>query len=74
MAWSIITLPKLLGGLRIRHLKLTNSALLTKWVGRIMGQSKDLVVALLRDCYGATVDWTDWSTPCRGDSAFISGL
>ena len=39
-----------------------------------MGQSKDLVVALLRDYYGATVDWTDWSTPRRGDSAFISRL
>ena len=39
-----------------------------------MGQSKDLVVALLRDCYGATVDSTDWSTPRRGDLAFISGL
>ena len=56
MAWSIITRPKSLGGLGIRHLKHTNSALLTKWVGRIMGQSEDLVVALLRDCYGATID------------------
>ena len=74
VAWSIITRPKSLGGLGIRHLKHTNSALLTKWVGRIMGQSEDLVVALLRDCYGATVDWTDRSTPQRGNSAFISGL
>ena len=39
-----------------------------------MGQSEDLVVALLRDCYGATIDWTTWSTPGRGDSAFISGF
>ena len=74
VAWSIITRPKSLGGLGIRHLKHTNSTLLTKWVGRIMGQSEDLVVALLRDCYGPTVDWTDWSTPRRGDLAFISGL
>ena len=59
VAWSIITRPKSLGGLGIRHLKHTNSARLTKWVGRIMGQSEDLVVALLRDCYGASVDWTD---------------
>ena len=74
VAWSTITRPKSLGGLGIRHLKHTNSALLTKWVGQIMGQSEDLVIALLRDCYGATVDWTDWSTSRRGDSAFISGL
>ena len=33
VAWSIITCPKSLGGLGIRHLKHTNSALLTKWVG-----------------------------------------
>ena len=39
-----------------------------------MGQSEDLVVALLRDCYDASVDWTDWSSPRRGDSTFISGL
>ena len=32
------------------------------------------MVALLRDCYGATIDWTNWSTPRRGDSAFIFGL
>ena len=74
VAWSTITRPKSLGGLGIRHLKHMNLALLTKWVGRIMGQSEDLVIALLRDCYGATVGWTDWSTPRRGDSAFISGL
>ena len=74
VAWPIITYPKLLGGLRIRHLKHTNSALLTKWVGQIMGQSEDLVVALLQDCYSATEDWTDWSTPHRGNSAFISRL
>ena len=74
VAWSIITRPKSMGGLGIRQLRLTNSALLTKLVGRIMGPSEDLVVALLRDCYGATIDWTNWSTPRRGDSAFISGL
>ena len=74
VAWSIITRPKSLGGLGIRQLRLTNSALLTKWVGRMMGLSEDLVEALLRDCYGATIDWSNWSTPRRGDSAFISGL
>ena len=74
VAWATITPPKSLGGLGIRHLKHTNSALLTKWVGRVMGQSDDLVIALLRDCYDATIGWTDWSNPRRGDSAFISGL
>ena len=48
--------------------------LLTKWVGRIVGPSEELVITLLRDCYGATIDWTNWSTPRRGHSAFISGL
>ena len=39
-----------------------------------MGQSEDLVVALLHDCYGVIINWTTWSTPRKGDSTFISGL
>ena len=39
-----------------------------------MQQSGDLAVDVLRVCYGASMDWVLWSTPRRGDSAFMQGL
>ena len=74
VAWRTVCCPKSLGGLGIRHLRHTNTALLAKWVNRIMQQAKDLVVVVLRDSYGAAIDWETWSTPRRGDSAFMQGL
>ena len=43
-------------------------------VNRIMQQSEDLAVVVLRGSYGAEVDWAVWSTPRRGDLAFMHGL
>ena len=74
VAWRTVCSPKSLGGLGILHLRHTNTALLAKWVNRIMQQAKDLVVVVLRDSYGATIDWETWSTPRPGDSAFMQGL
>ena len=36
--------------------------------------TEDLAVMVLRGSYGATIDWAVWSTPRRGDSAFMQGL
>ena len=74
VTWRTVYRPKSLGGLGIRHLRHTNMALLSKWVSRIIQQSGDLAVAVLRGSYGASIDWVLWSTPCRGDSAFMQGL
>ena len=39
-----------------------------------MHPSGDLIAAILRDGYGASLDWQMWQTPQRGDSAFMSSL
>ena len=74
VAWRIVCRSKSLGGLGIRHLRHTNTALLANWVSRIMQQSEDLAVVVLRGCYGASIDWDLWSTPRRGDLVFMQGL
>ena len=74
VTWRIVCRPKSLSRLGIRHLRRTNMALLTKWVNRIMQQSEDLAVVVLRGSYGVAIDWAMWSTPRRGDSAFMQGL
>ena len=51
-----------------------NTTLLAKWVRGIMQQSGDLAVVVLQGRYGASIDWSFWSTPRRGDSAFMQGL
>ena len=74
VAWRIVCRPKSHGSLGIRQIRHTNTALLAKWVNRIMQQLEDLAVVVLRGSYGATIDWAVWSTPRRGDSAFMQGL
>ncbi|XP_078443744.1 uncharacterized protein LOC144713124 [Wolffia australiana] len=49
-------------------------ALLIKWVRRLMQPPSDQVTAVLHDSYGRGMDWEQWATPLRGDSAFIRGL
>ena len=62
------------GGLGIHHLQHANSALLCKWVTRVMQASDDLISHLLRESYGSTLDWDVWATPRRGDSPVMAGL
>ena len=71
VAWRTVCRPKSLG---IRHLRHTNTALLAKWVNRIMQQSEELAMVVLQGSYGSAIDWAVWSTPRRGDSAFMQGL
>ena len=43
-------------------------------VVQLMHPSRDLIAAVLRDGYGASLDWQMWQTPQRGDAAFMSSL
>ena len=74
VAWETVCRPVSQGGLGVPHFQHVNIALLTKWVARLMQPSGDMVVAILRDGYGASLDWQIWQTPRRGDSAFMSSL
>ena len=48
--------PVSLGGLGVPHFQQVNMALLTKWVARLMHPSRDLIAAILRDGYDASLD------------------
>ena len=74
VAWTTVCRPVSQGGLGVRHLQHTNTALLTKWVCWILNPSGDLVSVVLRDGYGYSLDWEMWQTPRRGDSAFMASL
>ena len=74
VTWETVCRPASQGGLGVQSLQYTNLALLTKWVGRLLQPSGDLLSVLLHDCYGASLDWLKWQTPQRGDSAFMSSL
>ena len=74
VAWETVCRPVDQGGLGVRQLLHTNTALLSKWVSRLLQPTGDLVTTVLRDEYGSKLDWQLWQTPRRGDSAFISSL
>ena len=74
VAWETVCRPVSQGGLGVPHLQQANMALLTKWVARLMHPSEEMVVAILCDGYGASLDWQRWQTSQRGDSAFMSSL
>ena len=69
-----VSRPVTHGGLGIRHLDHTNTALLSKWVIRVIESSRDMVATLLREQYGNSLDWSVWENPGRGDSPFVAGL
>ena len=74
VAWETVCQPVSQGGLGVPHFQHVNMALLTKWVARLMQLFGDIVAAILRDGYSASLDWQMWQTPGRGDSAFISSF
>ena len=51
-----------------------NVALLTKWVKRIIGPEEDVIKSVMRDRYGAGVEWEKLSTRVRGALAFWRGI
>ena len=74
VAWSSVCRPFSDGELNIRHLLHANSALLCKSVVQVLQPSDDMISCLLREAYGATLDWGEWATPWRGDSPVMAGL
>ena len=74
VTWETVCHPASQGELGVQSLLHTNLVLLTKWVGRLLQLSGDLLSVLLHDCYGASLDWLKWQTPQRGDSTFMSSL
>ena len=74
VAWSSVCRPFADGGLGIHHLQHVNSALLCKWVTRVMQPSDDLITHLLWESYRSTLDWDVWAAPRRGDSPVMAGL
>ena len=74
VAWSSVCRPFSDSGLGIRHLLHANSALLCKWVVRVLHPSDDMISCLLREAYGASLDWGEWAIPRRGDSPVMAGL
>ena len=56
VAWETVCRPISQGGLGVPHFQQVNMTLLTKWVARLMHSSGDLIAAILRDGYGASLD------------------
>ena len=54
------------GGLGVLHIQSMNTALLKKWVDRIMGPQDDLVISVLRDNSGRRLNWDSQSAPIKG--------
>ena len=73
-AWDYICTPTDQGGLGVPHLNTMNVALLTKWVKRIIGPEEDVIKSVMRDRYGAGVEWEKLTTRVRGASAFWRGI
>ena len=74
VAWSSVCRLLADGGLGIHHLQHANSALLCKWITRILQPSEDLISHLFRESYGSTLDWDVWATPRHDDSPVMAGL
>ena len=74
VAWDDICTTTDQGGLGVPHLNKMNVALLTKWVKQIIGPEEDVIRSVMRDRYGAGVDWEKMTTRVRGASAFWRGL
>ena len=71
VTWETVCRPVEQGGLGVRQLQHTNTALLSKWVHQLLQPSGDLTSTVLHDEYGGALDW---QTPRRGDSAFMASL
>ena len=72
--WSAVYRPTAEGGLGVRNLRHTNTALLMKWVHRMMQAPSDMANRVLMDSYGRALDWGQRSEHRRGESAFYKGL
>ena len=60
VAWEIVCQPVKQGGLGVHQLQHNNTALLSKWVHRLIQHSGDLTSTVLYDEYGGALDWQTW--------------
>ena len=74
ISWDVVCQSIKGGGLGILHMQSINTALLTKWVTRIMGPEEDLAALILRDNYNMGLDWVTRFATNRGASPFCQGL
>ena len=58
--WETLCRPVDQGGLGVWQLMHTHTALLSKWVSRILQPMGELVTSVLRDEYGDTLAWQIW--------------
>ena len=72
--WSVVCRPMAEGGLGVRNLRHTNTALLMKWVRRLMQAPSDMATRVLMDSYGIVLEWGQRSEQRRGESGFYKGL
>ena len=72
--WSAFCRPTAEGGLGVRNLRHTNTALLMKWVRRLMQASSNMTTRVLMDSYGIVLDWGQRSEQRRGELGFYKGL
>ncbi|XP_078429384.1 uncharacterized protein LOC144701450 [Wolffia australiana] len=73
VSWNDICTPTKQGGLGVPDLNTLNVALLTKWVGRIVGPEGDLIKEVERDRYGSNLDWEKLMRNVRGASVLGFG-
>lgn len=68
VAWNILQLPKILGGLSIGNIKHKNIALLFKWVWRFFDEPSQLWCQIIRAKYKYPITLTisDIKIPCSG--------
>ncbi|KAG5568485.1 hypothetical protein H5410_064493 [Solanum commersonii] len=55
--WRIVQLPKSLGGLRLRNLKIQNECLLMKWLWRYVKEDQALWKEVIQCKYGQDTEW-----------------
>ena len=56
VAWTTVCRPLSQGGLGIHHIQHTSTALLAKWVYRVMQASGDILSQVIREAYGQSLD------------------
>ena len=72
--WSMVCRPTAEGGLGVRNLRHTNTAMLMKWVRKLMQALSDMATQVLMENYERVFDWGQRSEHRQCQSAFYKGL
>ena len=57
VAWDKVCMPTRAGALGVLDLQAMNTALLTKWVAKVMNHQGDVTMQILKDQYGKNLNW-----------------